>query len=357
MISRCICLEAPAVARRTRSAASRAARGGVGGSPSRPKSLAVPTRPRPKWYCQTRLTITRVVSGLSGWVSQLASAVRRPVGWRVGGTGTVSGWPSRTVRIAGLELAALRSPGIVVGGGDRADVGRRRAPSAAGSGLSSSNAASCFWRSSSRSLVLALRPGRRACRYLVVDLADTPGAAICCSSGVRSAAGLWISPGCPSGNLPIARGRGVFACRASIASISAADRPVLASQFASGRVVLRHCSAAWPSGRSSRGQQRGEERLEAVVVGLEDRVELVVVAAGAADASGRGTTSPVASVMSLRIVLPLLLARRAGCTRTVPWRRKPVATSASGSPGRSSSPASCSRDEAVVGLVVVEATG
>ncbi len=31
-----------------------------GVSPSRPKSLALAARPRPKWYCQTRLTITRV---------------------------------------------------------------------------------------------------------------------------------------------------------------------------------------------------------------------------------------------------------------------------------------------------------
>ena len=42
-----------------------------------PKSLEVRTRPKPKWYCQTRLTITRVVSGLFGSVNQRASVTRR----------------------------------------------------------------------------------------------------------------------------------------------------------------------------------------------------------------------------------------------------------------------------------------
>ena len=41
-----------------------------GASPRCPKSLDVADRPRPKWYCQTRLTITRVESGLSGRLSQ-----------------------------------------------------------------------------------------------------------------------------------------------------------------------------------------------------------------------------------------------------------------------------------------------
>ena len=34
--------------------------------------------PRPKWYCQMRLTITRAVSGLSGEAIQSASTRRRP---------------------------------------------------------------------------------------------------------------------------------------------------------------------------------------------------------------------------------------------------------------------------------------
>ena len=50
--------------------------------------------PRPKWYCQTRLTITRAVSGLSFEASQSASAVRRPLdlafgpGAGIAGSGT-----------------------------------------------------------------------------------------------------------------------------------------------------------------------------------------------------------------------------------------------------------------------------
>src|SRR5690349_23791921 len=34
--------------------------------------------PRPKWYCQTRLTMTRAVSELCGSATQSASTVRRP---------------------------------------------------------------------------------------------------------------------------------------------------------------------------------------------------------------------------------------------------------------------------------------
>ena len=44
-----------------------------------PKLFGERTMPRPKWCCQTRLAITRAVSGLSGEAIQLASTVRRPV--------------------------------------------------------------------------------------------------------------------------------------------------------------------------------------------------------------------------------------------------------------------------------------
>ena len=57
----------------------------VGGKPVFPKSSGVGTIPLPKWYCQTRLTITRAVSGWSGLVIHSASARRRPAGPRVGG--------------------------------------------------------------------------------------------------------------------------------------------------------------------------------------------------------------------------------------------------------------------------------
>ena len=66
--------------RRTNSFASQSRSSGwLGGSPSRPKSLGVPASPRPKWYCQIRLTITRVESGLSLPLIQRASASLRPV--------------------------------------------------------------------------------------------------------------------------------------------------------------------------------------------------------------------------------------------------------------------------------------
>ena len=47
------------------------------------------TRPRPKWYCQIRLTITRVDSGLSGRLSQRARASRRPVDRGAAGGGSI----------------------------------------------------------------------------------------------------------------------------------------------------------------------------------------------------------------------------------------------------------------------------
>ena len=48
-----------------RSASQSSSSGCVGGSLRTPKSLGVRTRPAPKWFSQTRLTITRAVSGLS----------------------------------------------------------------------------------------------------------------------------------------------------------------------------------------------------------------------------------------------------------------------------------------------------
>ena len=58
--------------------------GCVGCSPSLPKSFVLGTMPRPKWYCQTRFTNTRAVSGLSFDAIQSASTVRRPLDLRTG---------------------------------------------------------------------------------------------------------------------------------------------------------------------------------------------------------------------------------------------------------------------------------
>ena len=71
----------------TNSIASQSSNSGcVGRSPRKPKSLAVATMPLPKWCCQSRLTITRAVSGLSFDAIQFASASRRPV---LLGTGSI----------------------------------------------------------------------------------------------------------------------------------------------------------------------------------------------------------------------------------------------------------------------------
>ena len=57
-----------------------------------PKSFGVTTIPRPKWYCQIRLTMTRDVSGWCGCTSQRAKAKRRPV-WLAPGHGYLIGTP------------------------------------------------------------------------------------------------------------------------------------------------------------------------------------------------------------------------------------------------------------------------
>ena len=119
-------LELPAAARRTPLASQSSSSGWLGRSPSRPKSLGVPTRPRPKWYCQTRLTITRVESGLSGRLSQRARASRRPVERGAAGGGSIrAGAGSSTERNPGSIGSCLRSPGIQRRRRDRPDVGRR----------------------------------------------------------------------------------------------------------------------------------------------------------------------------------------------------------------------------------------
>ena len=72
-----------------------------------PKSFAVSTMPRPKWYCQMRFTITRAVSGCSGSVSHLASSVRG-LGVSAGSSGASSG--TRTPRRPHADLLALVLP-------------------------------------------------------------------------------------------------------------------------------------------------------------------------------------------------------------------------------------------------------
>ena len=49
------------------------------------KLLGVRTRPSPKWCCQSRLTITRAVSGFSGDTSHSAKPRRRQLDLASGG--------------------------------------------------------------------------------------------------------------------------------------------------------------------------------------------------------------------------------------------------------------------------------
>src|SRR5436190_21460759 len=66
---------------RINSVASQSSSSGcVGGSPRLPKSLGVATMPRPRWCCQSRLTMTRATRPPAPdrvSVSHSASAVRR----------------------------------------------------------------------------------------------------------------------------------------------------------------------------------------------------------------------------------------------------------------------------------------
>ena len=75
----------------------------------RPKSPGVSTRPRPKWCCQTRLTMLRHVSGLAGSVIQLARAARRAP------SGASGGMEKRP----GRDLTAMMAPGVAGGPGRR----------------------------------------------------------------------------------------------------------------------------------------------------------------------------------------------------------------------------------------------
>ena len=99
--------------------------------------------PWPKWYCQMRLTITRVVSGLSGLPIHSASAVRRPVVCEPTESSGLS-FPS-TVRKPGWTVWGSEPPGMIVGEISPAkSVTVITSPS--GLGLMSSNAASSFLR-------------------------------------------------------------------------------------------------------------------------------------------------------------------------------------------------------------------
>src|SRR3978361_866898 len=106
--------------------------GWLGRSPILPKLLGVATSPRPKWCSQTRLTITRAVSGLSGLAMARARSSRplplvakgaAPSGERTGGNRRgasgpgVAGLPRRnTFMLVGLGPSAKEWKTGYIGG-------------------------------------------------------------------------------------------------------------------------------------------------------------------------------------------------------------------------------------------------
>ena len=285
-ISRCIALRLQP--RATNSVASQSSSSGWRRpSPIVPKSLGVATIPRPKWCCQRRLTITRAVSGLSGRVSQSASAVRRPLD-RVGRPRSSEirhgsrGRPGTPARPRALWRRYSPRRRRYVGGGSGPGSSIPRACGSGGRGL----------RRASRGRPIAadrparLRPGRAA-------VGQTSGLTRCVLRRAASKTerdlvrgpllglleGGDVASSTPGGRPGARRARaGASRCARIAAWTSATSRPP-----AGRRCLVRRADR--------RGRERiivaepggGEERLEPVEVGLADRVELVVVAAGAAD--------------------------------------------------------------------------
>ena len=135
MISRCSGLSRQPPA--TNSAASQSSSSGcVGASPWVPKLLGERTMPRPKWCCQTRLAITRAVSGLSrrrdpvGQDRAGGRVVFAPGGGvgiaGVGGAEDRRGSPARPCRPGTCGVAAEQDERL---GRRRAGLGHARGPS------------------------------------------------------------------------------------------------------------------------------------------------------------------------------------------------------------------------------------
>ena len=112
----------------------------------RPRSLGESARPRPKWWCQTRLTIERQVSTFAGSVSQRARAARRLPSSSGSGRENLASRPGTQARAPGVAgaIGLLTSPRLRMWTGrgpllglklDRArSRGPRRRPSAPGGG-------------------------------------------------------------------------------------------------------------------------------------------------------------------------------------------------------------------------------
>ena len=91
--------------------------GWLGRPPLRPKSLGVATSPRPKWYCHTRLAITRAGRGLAGAEIQAANRLRR----------SASGASGISPRSASTAVMAESPAGVMIAPGDVTLPRRRRA--------------------------------------------------------------------------------------------------------------------------------------------------------------------------------------------------------------------------------------
>ena len=288
------CASASAASRRrpTRVASQSSNSGCVGRSPRRPKSLGVATMPWPKWCCQSRFTITRAVSGLSGCATHFASASRRPVLLRTrfdlrrrrlaarrqhrGEAGCTS--VALVRQLAALQQVRLRRRAGAVGQPHRhRQRGRllaRRTPSA------------CFCSS------VELRPvvGRQRLRDL--GRRSPPPSA---PSRRRVPAARRSASPAACGGRPAPRPRASPASPRTASSGAAPPARRSRRGSASSAPGTRGCRPRAPRLCSRRGDRqvaaergRGEERLQAEVVGLRDRLELVVVAAGAARPSARG---------------------------------------------------------------------
>ena len=97
----------------------------------RPKLSGVATSPRPKSHCQTRLTITRAVSGFSAEAIAFASA-RRPPAALCAGRAAEHFEPAARHGLAGLRVIAARHQRVIA---PEAIVAQTRRAVARGHGL------------------------------------------------------------------------------------------------------------------------------------------------------------------------------------------------------------------------------
>ena len=266
-------------ARPARAPASRAARGASAGRRGCRSRSAWPTIPRPKWCCQSRLTITRAVSGWSGRGQPLRQVEPR--------SSASSAAPASDAR----ERRRHRRS---------SSASRRRASGRGVGGPASRPSTAHAWRRRRRQLQLracAARPcsAARFARSVGGQRRRAPRPTCTFSSGLAAVGAASSAPavrffGSASTRLAASSGRASPSSRPVSFARYGASRSAIC--FLSGvelrssprsRLPLSAAFSAVGGEVDVLGLRAGEERLEAVVVALRDRVELVVVAAGAAD--------------------------------------------------------------------------